>query len=705
LRRIFQKKSMGVFTLIIFGLWILKTLFLSDELRKSLPAPLVFGLDLLIVLLAIPAIYYSVQLFSVMRRKLLWKIRRRLILAHIFVGAIPVFLIIIIVYVAALLFYYQVSSYLISNQIAVHAARVSSLNHSLSTRLRESVMLSSTPSSLKKVLDRDAQYVMGIYPDATIILRGTDPAVHHEFVIASGDCDSEKLKDYKIPWWFGGQEYSGLVLDDVQTDIYQPGGNGNAVRGKSRLFIRSLVFNDGQLHAPFSVEVSVPLGRDFLDQLKSAIGQDLLLAGNATVSRLTIMLQTRDILPQNVICSTFDVERGQQTIDRPLWSVALSPFSWSAGSKINLAETDVLFVDLSTSTLFQNVFHSESEISQTILGVLKVVVGFFLLVECISLIIGILLTKSITNAVFNLYRGTEFIKRGDFNHRIMLRSDDQLGALAASFNQMTENIQSLVKERVQKEKLERELEIAKEVQEQLFPRKAPKMDKMELAGLCLPARIVSGDYYDFLLLNPHLLGIALGDISGKGISAALLMANLQATLRSNAAKLPDGADHSATNTPGDGSVAGLVKTINQQIYNYTSADKFATFFYAVYDELGRSLTYCNAGQNPPIYFNARGVKRLDVGGTVIGMFADADYAQETIQLESGDIFLGYTDGIVESVNEYGQEFGEQRLIDLIKKHRNLTGDELQAEIVRHVLDWSHEEERDDDMTLIVAKVR
>jgi phosphoserine phosphatase RsbU/P len=706
LRRIFQKKWMGAFTLVILGLWILKYLFLTNELRRSLPALLVFGLDLLIVLLAIPAIYYSVQLFSILRRRLLWKISRRLILAHIFVGAIPVLLIVIILYVASLLFYYQISSYLISNQIAAHAARVSSLNHSLSMRLRESMLSSSAPSSLKKALDEDAKYILGIYPDAAVILRGAEPAARREFVLGSGNFNPGKLKDYQVPWWFGGQEFSGLVLDDAQADIYQSVESGNDAHGKSRLYIRSLVFNDGQSEIPFSVEVSVPFGRSILDQLKAAIGQDLLLAGNATMSRLTIMLQTKDILPQNVICSTFDAERDQQTIDRPLWSVALSPFSWSAGSRVSSAEPDVLFVELSTSNLFQNVFNSGSSISQTILGVLKVVVGFFLLVECISLVVGILLTKSITNAVFNLYRGTEFIKRGDFNHRIMLKSDDQLGALAVSFNQMTENIQSLVKERVQKEKLERELEIAKEVQEQLFPRKAPGMEKMELAGLCLPARIVSGDYYDFLLFNPHLLGIALGDISGKGISAALLMANLQATLRSNAAKLMHGVADSAAMAPGEvRSVADLVKMINQQIYNYTSADKFATFFYAVYDELARSLTYCNAGQNPPLYLKGKEVKRLAVGGTVLGMFADADYEQETIRLESGDIFIAYTDGIVESVNEYGEEFGERRLIDLAQQYGNLTGNELQAEIVRHVLSWSHEEERDDDMTLIVAKIR
>jgi phosphoserine phosphatase RsbU/P len=696
---------MGVLTLIVLCFWLLKLIFLTDELRGRLPALLGLALDLLAVLLAIPAIYYSARLFSIMRRKLLWKIRTRLIFAHIFVGAIPMLLIVIIVYVASLLFYYQVSSFLISNQIAMHSARISSLNHILSRRIRDSKELLSAPSSLKMVLDREAQYILAVYPDAAIILRSTQPDSNPEFLVGSGSLDPGQLKSYKIPWWFGGQEFSGIVLDDIQAGIYQSSEQGHDTHGTSRLFVRSLVFDDGQSKTPFSIEVSVPVNRSFLGQIKAAIGQDLLLADNSSASGLSIMLQTKDILPQNVLSSTFDVEHDQQAIDRPLWSVALFPFSWSAGTRVNLAETDVLFVDLSTSNLFQNVFHPENEISQTILGVLKVVVGFFLLVECVSLIIGILLTKSITNAVFNLYRGTEFIKRGDFNHRIMLKSDDQLGALAASFNQMTENIQSLVKERVQKEKLERELEIAKEVQEQLFPRKAPTMESMELAGLCLPARVVSGDYYDFLPFGPHCMGIALGDISGKGISAALLMANLQAVLRSNAARIMHSAGNPAAAIPGDGSVAELVKTLNQQIYNYTPADKFATFFYAVYDEIAQCMTYCNAGQNPPLYLRGNDVMRLAVGGTVVGMFPDADYEQETIQVKSGDIFLAYTDGITESVNEWGEEFGEQRIIDLAQKYRSLTGNELQTEIVRQVLSWTHEEERDDDMTLIVAKIR
>jgi sigma-B regulation protein RsbU (phosphoserine phosphatase) len=230
------------------------------------------------------------------------------------------------------------------------------------------------------------------------------------------------------------------------------------------------------------------------------------------------------------------------------------------------------------------------------------------------------------------------------------------------------------------------------------------MEGIELTGLCLPARVVSGDYYDFLQFDRNVLGLALGDICGKGISAALLMANLQATLRSNIVSLSRSSDMPAA-AGADRQVARVVSVINEQIFHYTASNKFASLFYAVYDEPGRTLSYCNAGHNPPLFFNGDGCRRLETGGTVVGIFPDAEYEQETIQLQPGDLFLAYTDGIVECVNEYGEEFGEQRLIRLAQEHRQLSAAELQQVLVEQVLDWTFEEERDDDMTMIIAKVR
>ena len=227
---------------------------------------------------------------------------------------------------------------------------------------------------------------------------------------------------------------------------------------------------------------------------------------------------------------------------------------------------------------------------------------------------------------------------------------------------------------------------------------------MELTGLCLPARVVSGDYYDFLQLDANRIGMALGDICGKGISAALLMANLQATLRSNVFNFLRAPVGSAERKDGAGNVSALVGILNEHICSHTAANKFASFFYAVYDDLAPGMTYCNAGHNPPLYFSGGMHRRLTVGGTVVGVFPDAVFEQETIPMHQGDLFLAYTDGITECVNEYGEEFGEERLIDIVRQNEGLSADDLQKVIVDHVLDWAYEEERDDDMTLIIARM-
>jgi sigma-B regulation protein RsbU (phosphoserine phosphatase) len=690
---------MGRFTLILVALWLLQALLLPSGARQSLSPGMRLGLGLLTILLAAPAVYYSWRLFALVRGKLLWKIRQRLILAHILIAAIPIVLVVVILYVSGLLFYYQLSYFLIEKQIGMHTAEIHAFNSSLSAGLQEAAS-GATPSlsELKTLFDRDAKYLLGAYRTASAVLRLWDPATGRSQVYGVGNVRPD-LADYQVPRWVGDHEFSGLVYEDVQPAIYKSPNDGGHPQGQ--LFLRSLVFGEFRAGVHYSLEASVPVDGDMLVRLRGALGQDLLLADHVPSTGLNVMLQDTGILRKNILYATFDLDSALESVGRPVWSMPLYPYLWSSGAETDQPADTVLFVDLSTSKLIQNVFHSESNVSRTILGALYLVVGFFVAVELLSLIGGILLTKSITSAVYNLDRGTEFIRRGDFSHRIVVRSDDQLGALARSFNQMTEYVQTLVKERVQKERLERELEIAKEVQEQLFPKVAPRMRNMEVTGLCLPARVVSGDYYDFLQYDDQRLGMALGDICGKGISAALLMANLQATLRSNvlARGVRPRSEEDGAN------VAGMVTILNQQIYHFTSANKFASFFYAVYDDSQAKLTYCNAGHNPPLYFTENGYQRLVRGGTVVGIFPDAEFEQETIRLGHGDLFLAYTDGIVESVNEYGEEFGEQRLINLVQQKRDLTAEQLQKAIVDEVLGWAFEEERDDDMTLIVARFR
>jgi sigma-B regulation protein RsbU (phosphoserine phosphatase) len=679
---------MGVFALLLIAVWIVKTLFVTPGMHNLLPNLSLF-LDLLALLLAVPAIFYLWKLFKYARTKLLWKIRRRLILAHIFIGVIPVFLVIGIFYVSALLFYYQLSYYLITNQIGIHASQIHAFNLSFKEGLQELMMQAPPPgpAKIQETLDADAKYLLATYPSASITLSFRDPVTSRAVTYVNQSSDTGRTKGNEIPQWLGDREFSGLVYDDTQP-----------ANGKRRLFLRSFITSDFQPDIQFSLEVSVPFDHYLLGRLKAALGQDLLLANHVQRPGIGVMLQNADIAPENIIDSTFDSESIQLSASPP-WQVFLFPTSWESGRELDLANSQVLLVELSTTKLVKNLFRSESTIGKMILGVLQTIFVFFLIVEIASVVIGILLTKSITNAVHSLDRGTEFVKRGEFSHRIIVKSEDQLGALAASFNQMTEYVQHLVKERVQKERLERELEIAKEVQERLFPNRIPQMERMDVAGICLPARTVSGDYYDFLPLGAHQLGMALGDICGKGISAALLMANLQATLRSNVMNL-----WKDTRLNGEKTVAKIVERLNSQIYNFTAANKFATFFYALYDDQLQTLTYCNAGHNPPLYFNGGKVQRLSAGGTVVGIFADSKYDQETLQVKGGDLFVAYTDGIVESVNEYGEEYGEKRLIQLVQENRHLNANAIKELVVDQVLSWTFAEERDDDMTLIIAKI-
>jgi sigma-B regulation protein RsbU (phosphoserine phosphatase) len=681
----FPQSKMGIFTLIVVVLWVLQTLIFAPAVLRYAPW---FGLclDLLVALLAF---FYLWKFFRFVRIRLLWKIKRRLFLAHIFIGAIPVFLVVFIFWISALLFYYQLSYFFISNQIGIHSAQILAYSLSLREELQDLMARkpSPDPAAIQDVLDEDAKFLLATYPSASIILSYRDPVSDKRIVYVNQGLTHRGPEGYEPPRWMGNREFSGLVLDDSEQN------NQNR-----RLYLKSLVSSDFQHDVPFSLEVSVPFDRYILDRLKAASGQDMILAKNVGSPGIGGMLQNTDIRPENIIDSTFSVESRESTPNPP-YPVYLFPVSWANGMEIDLTDSQVLLVDLSTTRLIHNLFRSENATGKMIFGVLQIIFLFFLIVEIASVVIGILLTTSITNAVHNLYRGTEFVKRGDFSHRIVVRSNDQLGALAASFNQMTEYVQHLVKERVQKERLERELEIAKEVQERLFPNRIPEMTRLEVAGVCLPARTVSGDYYDFLPLGEHELGLALGDICGKGISAALLMANLQATLRSNVLNAIK-----TNGKNGEENVAGLVERVNSQIYSYTAANKFATFFYALYNDELQTLTYCNAGHNPPLYFNGSKMRRLNAGGTVVGIFADSKYEQETVSAKAGDVFVAYTDGIVESLNEYGEEFGESRLAQLIQENRHLSANQLKEAVVSRVLSWTFSEERDDDMTLIIGKI-
>jgi sigma-B regulation protein RsbU (phosphoserine phosphatase) len=254
-------------------------------------------------------------------------------------------------------------------------------------------------------------------------------------------------------------------------------------------------------------------------------------------------------------------------------------------------------------------------------------------------------------------------------------------------------VAAITEEVAQRERLNREVEIAREVQERLFPQELPPIAGLDYSGACRPALGVGGDYYDFLALPEGRLGIAIGDVSGKGIGAALLMASLQASLRAEATR----------GTPVD--LAALIANVNRLVYQSSTSNRYATFFYAQYDPAHRELTYVNAGHNAPMLFRkGEEVIRLTAGGTVVGLLETFPYQQETLKLNPGDLLVAFTDGISEAMNASEEEWGEERLMQAVESFGSLPAAELLSQIISAADGFAAGAKQHDDMTLVVLRV-
>ena len=338
-----------------------------------------------------------------------------------------------------------------------------------------------------------------------------------------------------------------------------------------------------------------------------------------------------------------------------------------------------------------------AESSALILGLITLL---FLVVEGAALAMGWALARSITGNVHELFQGTERLRLGDLGHRIPIRSRDQLGELAESFNAMSANIETLLEQAAEKRRLEEELRIAREIQMSLLPRHAAPMPGLVLAALCVPAREVGGDYYDFFVLGPRRLGLLVADVAGKGTSAALYMAELKGLMLS-LSQIHE-------------SPRQLLIEVNRIIAANLDSRSFITMTYAVIDLERRTLTYARAGHTPLVHRTAAPppqARLVAPSGMVVGLQLDglehrfAELLEEvTVPLVDGDVFLLYTDGLSEAMNADGDLFSEERLRVLVEEHGGLGSDGLRERIVRDVEAHVATADPHDDMTLIVVTI-
>jgi sigma-B regulation protein RsbU (phosphoserine phosphatase) len=365
--------------------------------------------------------------------------------------------------------------------------------------------------------------------------------------------------------------------------------------------------------------------------------------------------------------------------------------------------TLILTMRLSVGDLYERISAQGGigrSLGQGLLVVLIAIGTLFVIIQVIALIAGFVLAKSITGSVHQLFIGTERVRQGDFTHKIEVKSNDQLGELSESFNSMTASIEDLLREAAEKKRLEEELRIAHEIQMSLLPQGPLAMPGVSVTALCVPAREVGGDYYDFLHLGEDRVGVLIADVSGKGTSAALYMAELKGLILSL----------SQIHT----SPRNLLVAANRIIAQHLDARSFITMTYAVLDLRARTMTYARAGHTPLIYvpggLSSRRAQILAPDGMVLGLKLDNGemferlLEEQTIPLNAGDVFLFFTDGITEAMNTYDDCFGENRLGLLVENHAHMRSDELRERVLREISAFVGDAPQHDDMTMILLKL-
>jgi phosphoserine phosphatase RsbU/P len=620
----------------------------------------------LVVLFLIALGVVIVRFAQWVRRRLLWSLRNRLVVAYLFIAVVPVVLLLTMVGVSGYLLCFQLGAHLLNDDLSECINSTASVADTLARTL-QSEQVGESAAGLSDLLMRPG--AAAVLANARVRLLGVEVHASSEETPIAADLHPIR-------------NYSGLVQSSGKLWIesvvpYHLAGNS---RPNDALFVRVPVSEELlQTLAPDLGPIQLTTFRpatqsDPPSQIFNFNGQRLVRA--AQISRI------RALPPKH---GWYDIEiSGGSTLD-----AALAEQNEVTASKVPV----VAAFSMRPWHLNHRLFASLGALGDPLVIALILIGIFFLVLEAAALITGIVLTRTITIAVDDLYEATRHVRQGDFRHRIFVRNRDQLGVLAESFNAMTGSVAELIEEQRARHRLENELSIAREVQTQLFPRELPSLPGLELAAICRAARVVSGDYYDFVKLGDSKLGLTIADISGKGISAALLMASLQAALRGQ------------TILDGHRTTAQVVESLNRHLFLNTSDDRYATLFYAEYDGASRTLRYTNAGHCAPFFVCGTNVKKLDEGGTVVGLFDSVEYQQGAVRAEPGTILVAFSDGLLEPENVYGEEFGTARLSSEVLRLRDVPAESLAEALLSSVEQWAGTPEQADDMTVIVARFR
>jgi sigma-B regulation protein RsbU (phosphoserine phosphatase) len=688
--------------IIFFGFWLLR---LIPRVETS-----ALGWLQILAGIALLAIGFPL-LVRFIRNRMLWSLRNKLIITYLLIGLAPVILFVTLVTISAYIAAGQFAIHLANSRMQTELDQMSTDNSNLTIRIAHGLNTQADSRPGGPFQGPGTPFTVTERAAAAAITSATLRPSLEEFVNGVPQVMPGPVRTNMplgLPAWAMNPKeemFRGLVLDG--DNLYLVAIHRERLLDGRRLTLMS----------------HLPVDSALLEIMAKGLGRAKIFAHKTEGDGLTSEGNT-----SRYASVAGGVERRARNLAdiRVRFLSTTTITDWETGKPDSVP----IEVDSRPGLLYLQLF-GES-ISGIVTSAIRIgLIGLcilFALIEILALIMAIRLSRTMTASVADLYQATLSIDRGDLHHRIAVSRTDQLAELSRSFNRMAVSLQRLLEEQQEKERLQNELSIAQEVQANLFPTAVRDLPTLELHGVCRPARSVSGDYYDFLVFYKDEVespsgrvetgvGIALGDISGKGISAALLMATLHSAVRAYrfaseqvvyAASAVAGLTVSRDGRVGDlgelfESPGRIMSLLNRHLYRSTQPEKYATLFLAHYDAATSWLTYSNAGQLPPLLLGHDGtIRRLDQGGTVVGLMDGMHYEEGRFQMKSGDILVAYSDGVTEPENDFG-DFGEERLIEVVTRYRDQPLHVISAQVMQALDAWIGADEQPDDITLVLAR--
>ena len=648
------------------------------------------------------AIAYGLTRLAVWaKRRLLWRVRRKLILSYVFVGVVPALLVITFFLLAGLILAFNISSFLITSRVRNLTDQAGFLAQ---TTLLE-VQRGATPDAIAEALERKQASTETRYPFlsmAVVPVQGVSCKVGDAAAARPARNLPGTLPVVAGPWahleppaslpkWIGCDGFSGIVA------YAEPASNGEETT--TRLVMRAVALPEVAVPT-WAVVLDMPLSTALEERIRQDTGIRLgAISGFLAVGEQPVAGRAIEDRPA-------ETDEGPiLSLSQARWVVFFNHVDWPTGEPQN-GSVQIL---LNTWEIYNRI----SVVSPTALGpgmtfgqllllVLAVVGVLFLIIQFVALVIGFVLARQITGAVHDLFTGTQHVRAGNFGHQIPVRARDQLGELAESFNLMTSEVTTLLGEMADKGRLEQEMFAAREIQQKLLPTGPLRFTGMTVTAFCEPAREVAGDYYDFLPITDTKLGLLIADVAGKGLAAGLYMAQLKVIVQSLSR-----FHHEPK---------AFLTAVNKVVSANLDGKSFITMSYGVIDVERGEMTFARAGHCPLIYVPAnqpaglRKSRMLTPDGLVVGLQIDDGtmfeslLQEQTIKLAPGDLVVWFTDGIPETMNDAFDCFGEERLAQVVEQYAHLPFEQLRSYILAELRAFAGAADQHDDMTMILMKI-